>query len=174
MGFMVLKMTGLGSLFQTKNRFWKICNEPRDIKQFVPKFRSPNQTFIFWDILVNISGPGAYFSKPMPYHKNYYQAYWKVHFSIFQHTLVCMCVCEFVCLCGYPPNCTPALPLLQGTNRTKLLRLSASFLADSVARFFQLHSFFHENISKKKCIALKYATECEIYISLLSWKWPVL
>ena len=41
-----------------------MCNESKDIKQFVPKFRSPNQTFIFWDILDNISGPGANFSKP--------------------------------------------------------------------------------------------------------------
>ena len=31
----------------------------------MPKFRLPNQTFIFWDILANISGLGTYFSKPI-------------------------------------------------------------------------------------------------------------
>ena len=65
MGFMVLKTTGLSSRFQRKNRFWKICTGSRDIDQNVPKLRSPNQTCIFWDVLANISGPFAYFSKPI-------------------------------------------------------------------------------------------------------------
>ena len=60
---MVLKTTGLISRFQCTNRFWKICPGSRDIYQNVPKFRSPNQTCIFSDVLVNISWPRAYFSK---------------------------------------------------------------------------------------------------------------
>ena len=35
------------------------------LNQNVPKFMLPNQTCIFWDILANISGPVAYFSKPI-------------------------------------------------------------------------------------------------------------
>ena len=64
-GFMVLKTTALSSRFQRKNRFWKMCTGSRDINQNVPKFRSPNQTCIFWEVLANISGLGAYFSKPI-------------------------------------------------------------------------------------------------------------
>ena len=64
-GFMVFKTTGLSSQFQRKNLFWKICTGSRDMNQNVPKFRSPNQTCIFWDVLANISGLGAYFSKPI-------------------------------------------------------------------------------------------------------------
>ena len=60
---MVLKMTGLSSRFQHKNRFWKVCTGSWDIKQNVPKIGSPNQTCKFWDVLANISGPGGYFSK---------------------------------------------------------------------------------------------------------------
>ena len=62
---MVLKSTGLSSRFQRKNRFWKICTGSWDIKQNVPKIRSPKQTCIILDVLANISGPGAYFSKPI-------------------------------------------------------------------------------------------------------------
>ena len=40
-------------------------NDRLDIKQNVPKIRSPNQTCIILDVLANISGPGAYFSKPI-------------------------------------------------------------------------------------------------------------
>ena len=65
MGFMVFKTTGLNPRFQRKNRFWKICTGSRDIKQNVPKIRTPNQTCIILDVLANISGPGAYFSKPI-------------------------------------------------------------------------------------------------------------
>ena len=35
------------------------------LEQSVPKIRSPNQTCIILDVLANISGPGAYFSKPI-------------------------------------------------------------------------------------------------------------
>ena len=80
---MLLKTTVLSSRFQCKNLFWKICIGSQDIKQNVPKFGSPNQTCKFSDVLVNISGPSAYFSipifalKPWPqagcleYHKPY-------------------------------------------------------------------------------------------------------
>ena len=37
-GFMVFKSTGLISLFQCKNRFWKICTGSRDIGQNVSNF----------------------------------------------------------------------------------------------------------------------------------------
>ena len=62
---MVLKSTGLSSRFQHKNRFWKICTGSWDIKQNVPKIRSPNQTCIILDVLANILGPSEYFSKPI-------------------------------------------------------------------------------------------------------------
>ena len=62
---MVLKTTGLNQGFQRKNRFLKICTGSQDIKQNVPKIRSPNQTCIILDVFANISGPGAYFSKPI-------------------------------------------------------------------------------------------------------------
>ena len=82
-GFMVLKMTGLSSRFQRKNRFLKICTGSQDIKQNVPKIRSPNQTCIILDVLANISGPGAYFSKPIFALKPWVQAgrfeYHKTH-----------------------------------------------------------------------------------------------
>ena len=83
--FMVLKTTGLSSRFKCKNCFLKICPGSRDIKQNRPKIRLPNQTWIFLDILVNISGPVAYFFiqifalKPwaqasrFEYHKSYIQ-----------------------------------------------------------------------------------------------------
>ena len=63
--FRVLKTTSLSSRFQHKTWFLKICSGSRDISNNVSKFRSPNQTFIFLDILANISGPGAYILKPM-------------------------------------------------------------------------------------------------------------
>ena len=65
MGFIILKTTGLSSRFQRKNRFWKICIRSQDIDKNVSEFDLPNQTFIFWDVLVNISGPDADFSKPI-------------------------------------------------------------------------------------------------------------
>ena len=71
---MVLKMTGLSSRFQRKNRFWKIWTRSGDINQNVPKSRSPNQTCIFWDVFANISVPGAYFSKPIFVLKSWAQA----------------------------------------------------------------------------------------------------
>ena len=65
MRFMVLKMTGLSSRFQHKNRFWKICIGSQDIDKNVSEFDLPNQTFKFWHIFINILGPDAYFSKPI-------------------------------------------------------------------------------------------------------------
>ena len=65
MGFMVLKMTSLSSRFQCKNRFWKIRTESRDIGQNVLKYEGLVWRPEFGHILVNISGPNAYFSKPI-------------------------------------------------------------------------------------------------------------
>ena len=65
MGFMVFKSTGLDSQFQRKNRFWKICTESRDITKKVSEIGLPNQTSKIWHILADISGLGAYFSKPI-------------------------------------------------------------------------------------------------------------
>ena len=65
MGFMVFKSTGLDSRFQRKNRFWKICTESQDITKKVSKIGLPNQTSKIWHILADISGLGAYFSKPI-------------------------------------------------------------------------------------------------------------
>ena len=64
MGLMVLKTTGLSSRFQRKNRFWKICTGSRDIDQNVPKYEGLVWLPEFRHKLFNISGPGAYFSKP--------------------------------------------------------------------------------------------------------------
>ena len=64
-GFMVLKTTGLSSRFQCKNRFWKIRTESRDIGQNVSKYEGLVWRPEFGHILVNISGPYAYFSKPI-------------------------------------------------------------------------------------------------------------
>ena len=63
--FMVFKMTGSDSRFQRKNRFWKICIESQDINKKVSKIGVPNQTTEIWHFFVNISGLGAYFSKPI-------------------------------------------------------------------------------------------------------------
>ena len=49
------------------NLFWKICFASRDVDQNMPKFRLPNRTFIFWDILANILGPSANNWKPGMY-----------------------------------------------------------------------------------------------------------
>ena len=65
MGFMVLKTTGLSSRFQRKNRFWKIRIGSRDIDQNVAKFEGLVWQVKFQHILLNISGSGAYFSKPI-------------------------------------------------------------------------------------------------------------
>ena len=65
MGFMVFKSTGLDSRFQRKNWFWKICTESQDIIKKVSKIGLPNQTSKIWHILADISGLGAYFSKPI-------------------------------------------------------------------------------------------------------------
>ena len=62
---MILKTTGLSARFQRKNRIWKICTGSQDINQNLPTSGSPNQTCIFWHLFANISGPGAYFSKPI-------------------------------------------------------------------------------------------------------------
>ena len=71
---MVLKTTGLNPGFQCKNRFLEICTGFQDIKQNVPKIRSPNQTCIILDVFANISGPGANFSKPIVALKPWVQA----------------------------------------------------------------------------------------------------
>ena len=63
--FIVLKMTGLGSRFQRKNRFWKICTGSRDIDENVWKYEGLVWRPEFWHILLNISGLGANFSKPI-------------------------------------------------------------------------------------------------------------
>ena len=65
MGFMVFKSTGSDSRSQRKNRFWKICTESQDITKKVSKIGLPNQTTKIWHILADISGLGAYFSKPI-------------------------------------------------------------------------------------------------------------
>ena len=64
-GFMVLKTTGLSSRFQCKNRFWKIRTESWDIGQNVSKYEGLVWRPQFGHVLVNISGPNAYFSKPI-------------------------------------------------------------------------------------------------------------
>ena len=65
MGFMVFKTTGLSSLSQRKNRFWKIYTGSRDIDQNIPKYEGLVWLPEFRHKLFNISGPGAYFSKPI-------------------------------------------------------------------------------------------------------------
>ena len=55
---MVLKSTDLSSRFQHKNRFRKIYTGSWDKAK-----RAKNQTCIILDVLANISGPSAYFSK---------------------------------------------------------------------------------------------------------------
>ena len=62
---MVLKMTGLTSRFQRKNRYLKICTWSRDIGQTVKKYAGLVWQPDFWHVLLNISGPRAYFSKPI-------------------------------------------------------------------------------------------------------------
>ena len=62
---MVFKLTGSDSRFQRKNWFWKICIESQDITKIVLKISLPNQASKIWHILVDISGLGAYFSKPI-------------------------------------------------------------------------------------------------------------
>ena len=64
-GFMVLKTTGLSPRFQCKNRFWKICIGSRDIGKKVANFRRFAWTAKFGYFFANISGLGAYFSKPI-------------------------------------------------------------------------------------------------------------
>ena len=59
-GFMVFKTTSSISWFQCKNQFWKI-----DISKKLSKIGFPNQTSKIWHILADISGLGAYFSKPI-------------------------------------------------------------------------------------------------------------
>ena len=64
-GFMVFKTTSSISRFQCKNRIWKICTESQDISKKLSKIGFPNQTSKIWHILADISGLGAYFSKPI-------------------------------------------------------------------------------------------------------------
>ena len=64
-GFMVFKMTGSDSRFQRKNRFWKICTESRDIGQNVSNFAGLVWKAVFGHVFADISGLGAYFSKPI-------------------------------------------------------------------------------------------------------------
>ena len=60
---MVLKTTGLSSRSQPKNWYKKICAGSRDIGQNVQKNAGLVWEPDFWRVLLNISGPGAYFSK---------------------------------------------------------------------------------------------------------------
>ena len=62
---MVFKLTGSDSWFQCKNRFGKICTESWDIGKKVSKYAGLVWQPGFWHILIHISGPGAYFSKPI-------------------------------------------------------------------------------------------------------------
>ena len=59
---MVLKSTGLSSRFQHKNRFWKICTGSWDIGKNIQNYAGLVWRPDFWHVLLNISGPGAYFS----------------------------------------------------------------------------------------------------------------
>ena len=76
MGFMVFKSTGLGSRFQCKNRFWKICTESRDIGQNVSNFAGLVWKADFGHFFGNIFGLGAHFSKPIFALKSWVQAGW--------------------------------------------------------------------------------------------------
>ena len=62
---MVLKTTGLSSRCQRKNQYRNICIESWDIGQKVSKYAGLVWRPGFWHILISISGPGAYFSKPI-------------------------------------------------------------------------------------------------------------
>ena len=62
---MVVKTTGLNPGFQRKNRFYKICIESRDIGKNVSKFSFSSKMSKISYIFANISGPDAYFSKPI-------------------------------------------------------------------------------------------------------------
>ena len=62
---MVFKSTGSISRFQRKNRFWKIRTESQVITKKLSKIGIPNQTIKIWHIFADISGLGAYFSKPI-------------------------------------------------------------------------------------------------------------
>ena len=64
-GFMVFKSTGSISRFQRKNRFWKIRTESQVITKKLSKIGIPNQTIKIWHIFADISGLGAFFSKPI-------------------------------------------------------------------------------------------------------------
>ena len=60
---MVLKTTSLSSRSQPKNRYQKICTGFREIGQNVQKYAGLVWLSDFWHVLLNILGPGAYFSK---------------------------------------------------------------------------------------------------------------
>ena len=64
-GFMLFKTTSLNLGFQCKNQFGKICTESWDIGKNVSKYAGLVWWPGFWHILINISGPSAYFSKPI-------------------------------------------------------------------------------------------------------------
>ena len=74
MGFIVVKTTGLNPGFQRKNRFWKICTESSDIDKNVSKFSFPSKMSKISSLFANISGPEAYFSKPIFLSKPWVQA----------------------------------------------------------------------------------------------------
>ena len=74
MGFMVSKSTGLDSRLQRKKLFWKICIESRDIGQNVSNFAGLVWKADFGHFFGNISGLGAYFSKPIFALKSWVQA----------------------------------------------------------------------------------------------------
>ena len=73
-GFMVFKTIGSDSRFQRKNRFWKICTESRDIGQNMWNFAGLIWKADFGNVLADISGLGAYFSKPIFAFKPWFKA----------------------------------------------------------------------------------------------------
>ena len=110
---MVLKMTGLSSRFQRKNRFWKICNGSWDIVQNVSKYTGLVWRPYFWHILLNISGPGAYFSKPIFALKPWAQAgHFEYHEAYKQNKILL----SYKGSCRFLKSLTPQLKPLQIKN----------------------------------------------------------
>ena len=60
---MVLKTTNLSSRSQPKNRYQNKCTGSQDIGQNVQEYAGLVWEPDFWHVLLDISGPGAYFSK---------------------------------------------------------------------------------------------------------------
>ena len=62
---MVLKTTNLSPRSQPKNRYQNKCTGSRDTDQNVQKYAGLVWEPNFCHVLLNISRPGAYFSKPI-------------------------------------------------------------------------------------------------------------